>query len=154
MGVQTIPDALLRLESYGLVKRAAGYSSMRDYAVYWAALPSNEKWTEAEKYLANPEFHKAVVRNRKIDKPTRRTVDLLFKQRTSKKKASVKAFSKSEGGKDGRGRYAIHFDPRRRRWMCSCKDWKFRRAFVRDMAPASRKNCKHIKRHLSKKRKR
>lgn len=134
-----------------LAARHSPSSAMEGYASHWAALPYGERHAALKQVLSRGnswEFALAVRRNRKIPAALRRQVDLLAKREVLGAKASVRATPKSKGGKDGRRRYKLSYDPARRRWLCTCPDWVHRRSYLPDSRKTSEKNCKHIKAYL------
>ena len=46
------------------------------------------------------------------------------------------------------GPYSLRYHPLRRRWSCSCGDFKHRREKAPDDSPIEDKYCKHIRAHL------
>ena len=117
----------------------------------WAELPSGLRTEVMLAQSRRHGFHQAVQQNKRIAPELRRQVDLLFKRSKLKPEAIVKATPKSKGGKDGRQRYRITFDATRKRWMCTCADWTFRKSWLPDSAPVSKRRCKHLKALLKKK---
>ena len=116
--------------------------SMEGFVQIWSGLPKSDQLKQLKEWASDPSFAKTVKRDRSIPAPVRRQVDLLHKLRVLPARGKQPATPVGRGGKDGRRKYKIGYDKKRKRWLCSCPDWFYRRSWLTDTDP--NRDCKHI----------